>query len=53
MYKVRNLQDDVYQVVFVNEEDDYNKYAIRVTVEFQGNLSDCEAYIRLEENNNF
>ena len=41
-YRVEFFQDNTYQVIDVT---------IWETV-FQGNLSDCEAYIRLKENDN-
>lgn len=42
--KIKHLEDDVYQVWILNEDtDEYD------TCVFQGNLSDCEAFINLKE----
>ena len=52
MIKVRNLQDDTYQVVNVENLQSYSDLysdVIEETVMFQGSLADCEALIRLEE----
>lgn len=48
-YKVRLLQDSTYQVVKL--EEDQHKWDDDVEVEHQGNLADCEAYIKLKEGN--
>jgi len=42
-FRVQLLMDDTYQVL--NADDD--------SVAYQGNLSNCEAYIRLHENGYF
>lgn len=48
--KVRNLQDNTYQVVeFVLSNDDGPYPYEDESVVFQGDLADCEAYIRLTE----
>jgi len=44
-YKVRNLKDRTYQVIDTEaDSDDFFS-----TIMFQGDLSDCEAWIRLNE----
>ena len=53
-YRVEHLQTSTYQV-FVNLpdfllDDDLLAKAYS-TPEFQGSLSDCEAYIKLKQNN--
>ena len=45
-YEVTNLIDDTYQVNTYPDDADFEDYNYAV---FQGNLSDCEAYIRLHE----
>jgi len=47
-YRVENLEDDVWQVIEYYLNQDTCEYEF--TVYYQGSLSDCEAYIRLEEN---
>ena len=47
MYKVRLLQNDIYQVVYIQEDE--HKWDMGVKVEHQGSLPECEAYIRLHE----
>lgn len=48
MIKVVNLQDETYQVIEIDDEDDFysNGYC---NILHQGGLADCEAYIRLKE----
>ena len=57
MLKVRNLQDDTWQVYDDNwreseeseeSEENFNSYEHCSTI-YQGSLSDCEAYIRLSK----
>jgi len=49
-YKVVNLQDRTYQVKFCPEEGAGGcPYTCQCRIEHQGSLSDCEAYIRLNE----
>lgn len=53
-YKVRLLKDSKYQVVRIGliegqSWDEWDDHYGEETV-FQGSLSDCEAYIRLNEN---
>lgn len=62
-YRVESLQDDVYQV-FITDWDEQTKllmlsygdepedYERETELVFQGSLTDCEAYIRLKENEN-
>ena len=46
-YKVRNLKDDKWQVVELEDgKEDWEEWG---DVRYQGNLADCEAWIRLEE----
>ena len=48
--KVRNLDDNTWQVVMFYESDD-DRYAFEdELVVYQGGLSDCESYIRLKNN---
>ena len=47
--KVRFRVDNEYEVVEFKYNDEDNYFASFESV-FQGSLSDCEAYIRLEEN---
>lgn len=48
-YKVVSLLDDYYRVVrYSNDPDNSIEYCEGATV-YQGRLSDCEAYIRLEK----
>ncbi len=44
-YKVIRLEDNIYQVFWVNESD----YVYRSTVLFQGTLPECDAWISLHE----
>ena len=48
-YRVEHLQNNVYQVIDRAdiESDFYERHIL-----FQGTLSDCEAYIRLKQNDN-
>ena len=49
-FKVRNLQDSTYQVVELMPSNEDGPYLYEdESVVFQGNLADCEAYIRLTE----
>jgi hypothetical protein len=41
-YKVKYFMDNIYEVYSSTEEGIFTSY-------FQGNLSDCEAWIRLRE----
>ena len=45
-YRVQIHQDNTYEVV-TRQGDDYDWWYESL---FQGSLSDCEAYIRLKEN---
>jgi len=44
-YKVRHLKDSTYQVIEIETESE-NFFR---SIMFQGSLSDCEAWIRLNE----
>lgn len=45
IYKVRFFMDSTYQVVLLTPNgDEFEEESV-----FQGDLSDCEAYIRLNE----
>lgn len=47
-YRVEKLINYTYQVLLV--EEDRETYQQHESIVFQGNLADCEAYIRLKEN---
>ena len=51
-YRVEHLQNNTYQVA---EDYEYSKAEVdsyMMPVVFQGSLSDCEAFIRLKQNEN-
>ena len=48
-YRVELLQNDTYRVIEYQERDVDFYFS---PVVFQGSLSDCEAYIRLKQNEN-
>ena len=48
-YIVEHLQNDIYQVI---EDHEHDNIPYMMPVVFQGTLSDCEAYIRLKQNEN-
>jgi len=56
-YRVQHYIDNIYEVLEVNKLiegqswDGWDDYYDDVSV-FKGSLSDCEAYIRLKENEN-
>jgi len=56
MYRVEHLQTNTYQVFRVVPEylldDDLINKAYNNHPVFQGSLADCEAYIRLKQNEN-
>jgi len=48
--KVKNLQDDTWQVIEITEDiEPYHKYYNREIMLYQGSLADCEAFIRLKK----
>lgn len=49
-YRVEHMKDNTYEVVetFIVNEGELCQYIETESV-FQGNLSDCESYIRLKE----
>jgi len=47
-YKVKYTMDNNYKVVIIQQEDEFEE-PVEVDFCFQGSLSDCEAYIRLTE----
>ena len=51
-YRVDHLQNSTYQVVYDGEHDIASIGAYMMPIVFQGSLSDCEAYIRLKQNEN-
>lgn len=52
MYKVELLQDNTYQVIqYCSTEENMNEFDFDKgrTVKFQGNLSDCNAWLQLND----
>lgn len=49
-YRVGHLQSDTYQVTCIR--DSHYDGIIAIDTLFQGSLSDCEAWIRLKQNEN-
>jgi hypothetical protein len=48
-YRVRNMQDDTWQVVRRDFAYDGVHDGYYEEIEYQGSLADCEAYIKLKE----
>lgn len=49
-YRVEFLSNSTYQVLEIDYKPEYYPEQVNWNVVFQGNLSDCEAFIRLKEN---
>ena len=52
MYKVELFQDNTYQVVYYQDYYRDDNFTVRCSdriVQFQGNLSDCNAWLQLND----